>query len=414
MQRIKATLLVSFVTCFAIGIKCQSQQVSKSTIQSNSLISVVEDAVGSVDSPTIRAELNTRLISNLIKNKVPYKEISSRALGDLIAHQNEIEALDYKRLYNKLYLFTKDRDTSENLQKTLVKSKEEDLIEQNNIKQGTPYEFFHIAETLAQSAPEKLGEFLLNVIKVENSSSKVISAETLIYLQSFYFLPTVSIQTKKEFLLFILSKNSQNAVWNNSDDARWGYVLILTHLNDYKTILPDRYDQAQYILATLAAKLSPDVLSDINLANRLQSSSDPFNDLINEATTVSDPTKKNSLLGEAAQFALNQGKLEEAMDLALKVDYGGAQKKYWRDDMLLSIIRKSLEKGDIKLAEKANESIEIVNLRTSGYRAISSYFFKGKNTQQGLQKLDQALDWLKNLSDDKDKAFGISSSLSKS
>ena len=94
------------------------------------------------------------------------------------------------------------------------------------------------------------------------------------------------------------------------------------------------------------------------------------------------------------------------MDLALKVDYGGAQKKYWRDDMLLSIIRKSLEKGDTKLAEKANESIEIVNLRTSGYRAISSYFFKGKNTQQGLQKLDQALDWLKNLSDDKDKAFG--------
>ena len=166
----------------------------------------------------------------------------------------------------------------------------------SNIKQGTPYEFFHIAETLAQSAPEKLGEFLLNVIKVENSSSKVISAETLIYLQSFYFLPTVSIQTKKEFLLFILSKNSQNAVWNNSDDARWGYVLILTHLNDYKTILPDRYDQAQYILATLAAKLSPDVLSDINLANRLQSSSDPFNDLINEAVLYQIQLKRIAFL----------------------------------------------------------------------------------------------------------------------
>jgi len=271
----------------------------------------------------------------------------------------------------------------------------------------SPYKLYSFLGQLEKTQPDALPPLLADLLSIEEQKPGSLSMDALSLFQRFY-LRDGTLQTLQiRFLSTVVNATKRCNSWADTEEFRYAYGLLLNIMPVIEKLAPSLKDQALAQTLVVSARIPQPVLDRINLDRRLEKSSDPLNMLVIEAGITEDVSLKTDLLGRAARLAFTKGNLQMAVDLATTTNYGWSLNTSWRDDLLLDVIGKALEKKDPSFASQTAGKIQSALIRVSALQKISLYFFDLKDVLRARETLGEALKLLESASDETDKALGL-------
>jgi len=428
------TLLLIF--CLALNgsnscVKHATKSVPSpsSQYQASVLISLLEQ-VDTCKEPALRVFLRLKVATYLWSKpsgSLKPETIATTALADLREHEKEIPALYVtqfrKNLIAQLQLHAPelaralaendnldtrtDLEVAYSLLSQEKGSEQAVRIVQDSIGGGKDpgpiiVPFLHRLETIKSSDVPKV---LNAVISQEEIQPGTISSGTLFQLKHLFIRQQTSEELQNRYLLAVVHRAGQTD--GNLGSLVDMYTILADLLPEVEKRNPELYYSASVALTELAKRVPKRTLDRISLDKRVRASNDPLARLMAEMEAVTDPSLKEDLQIGAGQLALENGQIQLAINLVVKLEPKNEQARVWRDQFIEQAVVSAIDNGNIGMAELGAGQIRNASVRSSVMQKVALYFQKSKEPGRAHEALIFAQDAVNTLGDSNEKAVAL-------
>ena len=431
-----------FVCCLVVLINTMGagQQIPRHSgnggLRADALVDDVSRQIKSLDEPALRVFLRLQVARLLWEGKTEdahkAEMVATEALADIQEHQAEIPSLHLRSYQKDLLALLQLRapDTAARLIKlygleekgggnqietaySMLDSKEGvklavqkvSAILQSGADAGPLLLFF--LHRLSQEQPTELPRLLTEILAAEERKSASAAVKHLYLLVEFYVRNETPADIRTRFLNLIVKATRGSTASPDTEELSSAYNLLRITLPLIKTQQPSLYSLASAQMAAVAARVPHEIIDRMALDERISQSPDPLSQMINEAETSRDSSLKNDLLRDAANLALNKGKLRSAVDLVMRVESDWEYHVLWRNQFLDRVVDDALEKKDTDSADYSIIKIHSPLRRSSAIQKVAIYFIESKDMVSALERLNTAWKLIDSAENDSAKAVAL-------
>jgi len=245
-----------------------------------------------------------------------------------------------------------------------------------------------------------------------------LSFETLLSVSDVYLRPQTPLALQQGFLRMVIAR-TQPFNLEQEPASQSAYYLLTNLLPAIKQVLPELYSQAVNQRLVVYASFNKDQLADEQRNERLNESSSASEDLMAEADLTQSKSKRNELLSQAAQLAMQSKKFPLCLEAIEKLDLDapGMTPDFWNnwnDQFLRDFVKAVLAEKKPELAEQGTEHVVGPYPKVQCLVMISQYWTKAHDNSSARRLVLQATKVADATTDyvDKAKAFLLLSTLS--
>jgi hypothetical protein len=282
--------------------------------------------------------------------------------------------------------------------------------------QDIPILVLYLDDLIARNS-QALTPLLAKIIDV--AAQGQLSFETLLSVCDVYLRPQTPLALQQGFLRMVIAR-TQPFNLEKTPPSQSAYYLLTNLLPAIKQVVPELYSQAVNQRLVVYASFNKDQLADQQRNERLNENSSASEDLIAEADQTQSKLKRNELLSQAAQLAMQSKKFSVCLEAIEKLDLDapGMTADFWtnwNDQFVRDFVEAVLAAKKPELAEQGTEQVVGPYAKVQSLVLISQYWTKTHDNasarrvfMQARKAADAAPDYV-----DKAKAFLLLSGLSK-
>ena len=259
---------------------------------------------------------------------------------------------------------------------------------------------------LEKQQPAELPRALSDLLSAEERRVGAIPVEVLLWLVDFYLNPNSEPALKRRFLAAAVLATAGSYSLSDSSQISDAYNLLQAILPQVKSLVPSLYPQAVGQLSSLMGRIPSKLSEREEIAERIRVSGDPLSQTISEARSANERNLKDELFLEAAQLALEKGKLRLSLELAMSVSLDSSRKK-WREQFLGQLANTAIDKKDADIAGAVIPRIESPLTRVEAMQKLSLYFFDLKEIWKARELLTDSLKVINSLEDKTEKTLAL-------
>jgi hypothetical protein len=392
------------------------------------------DSIKKMDEPALRISARVEILKYLTFNTSPSEvdktlaaNIAKDALADLGDHADEIMPSLREHLFSSLGVWIRKYQPSLNeklktLERSLMKGKAQsiqallslpggDVLAAQRLTQsleaGTdiPVLVLYLNELIARNSKEV--EPLLSKI-LEVAAQGRLSFETLLSVSDLYLQPQISPVLKRRFLVTVIAR-TQPFNMGRERVSESAYYLLTNLLPEMQQTVPELYSQAVNQRLVIYASFNREQVAAEERNKQLNENPSAVEGLIAEAEETKSKTRRNELLAEAAQLALDSKRFALCLEAVEKIDVevvGIAPDfwKNWNDQFIREFVKATLDAKQPKLAAKGTGYVRAQNAKVESLISISQYWAKAHNNDSARRLLTQAREAADSATDSVEKA----------
>lgn len=341
------------------------------------------DSIKKIEEPALRISARNEILKYLTMEKAPSDEdkalttnIAREALADFTDHSDEIMSSLAEFLFSNFGAWVRKYQPSlaeklETIENTETKGRESQSIRaQLELSGGDTLAAHRLTQDLekGQDMPV-LVLYLLELIRlnskeVEPLLSKLVevaargqlSFETLFSVSDVYLRPQTPVALRRRFATMVIAR-TQPSNFGSARIPQSAYYLLTKLLPAIEQLTPELYSQAVNQGLVIYGTFSAAQVAVEERNQRLNESPFGIEGLVTEAEETESKSRRNELLAEAAQLALQSEKFELSLDILAKLDLKMADApaiswSHWHDQFIKEFVRTVLLAKRIELAEK--------------------------------------------------------------
>lgn len=401
----------------------QEQEVQKEELKALRMSTLIRtvDSIKKINEPALRISARNGLLKYLIldgalpeQDTILAANLARESLADLSDHFEEIMPSLAESLFSNLAVWIKEYQPSlservEALEKAKMKDKNlqsirasmalpgGDVLAAQRIAQfleaGTdiPVLVLYLNDLIARNSQEV--KPLLSTI-VEVAAQGRLSFETLFSISDLYLQPQTPLEVKQRFLRMVLAR-TQPFNLEKEPASQSAYYLLTNLLPAFKQVAPELHTQAVNQRLVVYASLNREQLADEQRSKRLSESSSPIEDLMAEADQTKSKLKRNQLLAQAAQLALESKRFLRCLEAIerLDPDAPGITADFWKnwnDQFVRNFVKAVLAEKKPELAEQGTEHVIEPYAKVQSLAMISQYWMKAEDNSTTRRLLTEA------------------------
>ena len=422
--------------------KARDEQLK--TLQLSTLARTL-DSIKKIEEPALRISARNALLNYLTsdgdfseENKNVSAGVVRDSLADFNDHFEEIMPSLAQYLFSDFAAWIKKYQPALNenvatLEKTKMQGKDlQDIRALMAQPGGDTAAAQQIAQYLEEGKDIPILVLYLNQLIAANSQavtpllSRIIdvaaqgqlSFESLLSVSDVYLRPQTPLALQQGFLRMVIAR-TQPFNLEQEPASQSAYYLLTNLLPAIKQLLPELYSQAVNQRLVVYASFNKDQLADEQRNERLNESSSASEDLMAEADQTQSKSKRNELLSQAAQLAMQSKKFPLCLEAIEKLDLDapGMTPDFWtnwNDQFLRDFVRAVLAEKKPELAEQGTEHVVGPYPKVQSLVMISQYWTKAHDNSSARRLVLQATKVADATTDyvDKAKAFLLLSTLS--
>lgn len=402
------------------------------------------DSIKKIDDPALRISARNVFLKYLITNRtLPEQDttlatnIARESLADFSEHFEEIMPSLAEYLFSDLAVWIKEyqpalSETIEALEKAKLKGKDLHSIQSLMALPGgdvraaqritqlleagkeIPVLVLYLKDLIASNSQEAMP--LLSKI-VDVAAQGRLSFETLLSISDLYIQSQTPLAVKQHFVRMVVAR-TQPFNLEKEPPSQSAYYLLTNLLPAIKQVVPDLYSQAVNQRLVIYASLTQEQLADEQRSKRLSESSSLIEDLMSEADQTKSKLKRNQLLAQAAQLAMQNKRFALCLEAVEKLDLDapGISADFWidwNDQFLRDLVKVVLAEKKPELAEQGMGRISSPYAKVQALAMIIQYWMKAEDNSNARRLLTQARKAAGNATDyvDRAKAFFLLSTL---
>jgi len=173
------------------------------------------------------------------------------------------------------------------------------------------------------------------------------------------------------------------------------YYLLTNLLPVIKQVVPELYSQAVNQRLVVYASLSREQLADEQRSKRLSESSSLIEDLMAEADQTKSKLKRNQLLAQATQLAMQNKRFPLCLEAVEKLDLDapGISADFWidwNDQFVRGFVKAVLAENKPELAEQGAGHLTGAYAKVQSLVMIIQYWMKAEDNSNARRLLTQA------------------------
>jgi len=402
------------------------------------------DSIKKIDEPALRISARNALLKYLILNRtLPAQDttlaanIARESLADFSEHFEEIMPSLAEYLFSELAVWIKEyqpvlSETIEALEKTKMRGKDAHSLQALiAVPGGDVQAAQRIIQILEAGREIPVLVLYLNDLIAGNSQevmpllSKVVDVaahgrltfETLLSISDLYMQSQTPVVVKQHFLRMVVAR-TQPFNLEKEPASQSAYYLLTNLLPAIKQVVPELYSQAANQRLVVYASLSREQLADEQRSKRLSEGSSLIEDLMAEADQTKSKLKRNQLLAQVAQLAIQNERFALCLEAVEKLDLDapGISADFWinwNDQFLRDFVKAVLAENKPELAEQGTGHVNGPYAKVQSLVMIIQYWMKGEDTSNARRLLMQARKAAGGATDyvDRAKAFFLMSAL---
>jgi hypothetical protein len=180
--------------------------------------------------------------------------------------------------------------------------------------------------------------------------------------------------------------------------------LLSGILQPTSLLAPALYPEVAGRLSSLSPAATHNNLERQAVEERINKSSDPLEQTISEADRTTDKSFKRQLLDRAARIASTQGKLRQAVDLAVKASEDSEDTKYSPLDQFLGkVVQAAIKQKEPDSGAYAVSKMRKALNKAKGLCVLGEYYAELKDTVKTKQAFTESANQLKRADNDNEK-----------
>jgi hypothetical protein len=398
----------------------QAQEEKVKTLRMSTLTRTI-DSIKKIDEPALRISARNGLLKYLIVNRtLPEQDITlagniaRESLADFSEHFEEIMPSLAEYLFSDLAVWIKEYQPALNelidaLEKTKLKGRDlhsiqalmalpgGDVLAAQRITQlleagkEVPVLVLYLNDLIAHNSQEVMP--LLSTI-VDIAAQGRLSFETLLSTSDLYIQPQTPLVLKQRFVRMVVAR-TQPFNLEKEPASQSAYYLLTNMLPTIKQAVPELYSQAVNQRLVVYASFTKEQLADEQRSKRLSESSSLIEDLIAEADQTKSKLKRNQLLAQAAQLAMQNKRFALCLEAVEKLDLDapGISADFWKDwndQFVRDFVKAVLAEKKPELAEQGTEHISGPYAKVQSMVMIIQYWMKVEDASNTRRLLTQA------------------------
>lgn len=422
----------------------QEAQEQKVKMLRMSTLTRTIDSIKKIDEPALRISARNGLLKYLIVNRtLPEQDttlaanIARESLADFSEHFEQIMPSLAEYLFSDLAVWIKEYQPSlgemiEALEKAKLKGKDlhsiqalmalpgGDVLAAQRITQfleagrEIPVLVLYLKDLIANNSQEVM-PLLSKIVDVAEQGR--LSFETLLSISDLYIQSQTPLVLKQRFVRMIVAR-TQPFNLEKEPPSQSAYYLLTNLLPAIKQVVPELYSQAVNQRLVIYASLTQEQLADEQRSKRLSESSSLIEDLMAEADHTKSKLKRNQLLAQAAQLAMQNKRFALCLEAVEKLDLDapGISADFWidwNDQFVRDFVKAVLAEKKPELAEQGMGRISGPYAKVQALVTIIQYWMKVEDSSNARRLLTQARKAAGNATDyvDRAKAFFLLSTL---
>jgi hypothetical protein len=254
-----------------------------------------------------------------------------------------------------------------------------------------PVLILYLNDLIAANSQEV--EPLLSKI-VEVAAEGQLSFETLLSVSDIYLQPQTALVLKQRFVRMVLARTQPFNV-EKEPASQSAYYLLTNSLPTIKQVVPELYSQAVNQRLMVYASLTREQHADEQRSKRLSESSSLIEDLMAEADQTKPKLKRNQLLAQAAQLAMQNKRFALCLEAIEKLDLDapGISADFWidwNDQFVRDFVKAVLAEKKPELAEQGTGHIRGPYAKVQSLVMIIQYWMKVEDNSNARRLLTQA------------------------
>jgi hypothetical protein len=411
----------------------QSSGVTISDIDFTSVAQQIKD----LSNPTFRAFLRLRILSwvpagGSTERREAALAVASEGLSDLCANQNEIWPATAFWLYDGFTKSVKGLELPDTVSEN-CKLKKNDKASQPSRDLASAIKMLDDGATISTGtqlakqailsgqipAPALLGqllrlqtsnspawpELLSAVLFVEEQQPGALPLQMMGFFSPMFLRKSNPTEIQTRFLTVAVRATRLSPEDSSNPVIRGSIVELLSGiLQPTRLLAPALYLEVASRLNSLSAGALNADLARQGSEERIRKSADPLEQTISEADITTDKFLKRQLLDRAARLAKEQGKLHQAIDLAVSgQDRNEADKYSPVDQFLGEVVQIAIGKKEPVLAAYAISKLVNPLNKANGLRLLGRLYAQLKDMVKSKEALTESAKLLKRADNNNDK-----------
>jgi hypothetical protein len=422
----------------------QEAQEQKVKMLRMSTLTRTIDSIKKIDEPALRISARNALLKYLIVSRtLPEQDttlaanIARESLADFSEHFAEIMPSLAEYLFSELAVWIKEYQPALNemidaLEKTKMKGKDLHSIQALMALPGgdvqaahqitqfleagreIPVLVLYLKDLIASNSQEVMP--LLSKI-VDVAAQGRLSFETLFSVSDLYIQPQTPLALKHRFVRMVVAR-TQPFNLEKEPASQSAYYLMTNLLPTIRQVVPELYSQAVNQRLVVYASFTKEQVADEQRSKRLSESSSLIEDLMAEADQTKSKLKRNQLLAQAAQLAMQNKRFALCLEAVEKLDLDAPGMsadfwKDWNDQFVRDFVKAVLGEKKPELAEQGMGHINGPYAKVQALVMIIQYWMKVEDSSNARRLLTQGRKAAGNATDyvDRAKAFFLLSTL---
>ncbi|HEX8128303.1 MAG TPA: hypothetical protein VF527_04315, partial [Pyrinomonadaceae bacterium] len=255
---------------------------------------------------------------------------------------------------------------------------------------------------LDEIQPSETTRLLGEVMSAAENEPNGYSVTSLFILANNYLHRSSTPRELTARFLTVLIKKTNNGAALPPQEQMYAYNLLKFALPVVQNLIPSLYAQAGVQMTNLASLRTGDNHDDVDA--RIRDSRNPLEQMITEAKATNNAVLKKRLLARAAEMALEQGKLELALEIISSMEI--ADKEY-RDQFLAQVVSAAVKQKNLTLADAAASKIDSKLRRAFVMQSIALYVFGSEDPGSAGERLVDAAELINATDNDIEKATAL-------
>jgi hypothetical protein len=402
------------------GEEQEAREEKVKTLRMSTLTRTI-DSIKKIDEPALRISARNALLKYLIVNRtLPEQDatlagnIARDSLADFNEHFEAIMPSLAEYLFSDLAVWIKEyqpalNETIDALEKTKLKGRDShsiqalmalpggDVLAAQRITQlleagkEVPVLVLYLNDLIAHNSQEVM-PLLATIVDV--AAQGRLPFETLLSISDLYIQPQTPLVLKQRFVRMVVAR-TQPFNLEKEPASQSAYYLLTNLLPTIKQAVPELYSQAVSQRLVVYASFTKEQLADEQRSKRLSESSSLIEDLLSEADQTKPKLKRNQLLAQAAQLAMQNKRFALCLEAVEKLDLDapGISADFWtdwNDQFVRDFVKTVLAEKKPELAEQGTEHISGPYAKVQSLVMIIQYWMKVEDTANTRRLLTQA------------------------
>ncbi|HYJ89371.1 MAG TPA: hypothetical protein VEW46_25135 [Pyrinomonadaceae bacterium] len=378
------------------------------------------DSIKKIDEPALRISARNEILKYLTldtalseDNQTLASIIAGDALADFSKHAEEIMPSLGEYLFSNLSVWIRKYQPAlsekvEALEKTRMKGKDSQSIRAQmalpggdvqaarritqSLEEGKDISvlILYLNELIAGNSPE-VGPLLSKI--VEMAAQGRLSFATLLSVSDLYLGPHTPLVLKKRFLATVVAR-TQPFNLDKEPASQSAYSLLTNLLPAIQEVMPELYSQAVNQRLVIYGSFNREQVADEERSRRLSDGTLSAEDLIAEAEETKSKLKRNELLAQAAQLAMEGKRFPVCLEAVgrLDLDAPGISPDFWRnwnDQFLRGYVKAVLAEKKPELAEQGTGRVDAPYARVQSLVMVIQYWRKAGDNDSARRLLTQ-------------------------